>query len=471
MSEIHDNSNNIRIPVAKYDKMRVYFKKKDQLEEKLGREPNVIEIKNELGYKESQIDEFENNIAKTISLNTKIVDEKDNSELIDLIADNDSSNPEEIILEKDPGYIDMLFNNLTEVEKMVMKLRTGIYDGTEYTLEDIGKMLHTLKLKKDDITRERVRQILNTAKRKIKYNKEQYEHNLTLIGERKKDVDIYEHVVNINDFILFLKNTDEKIMTNIINRLCKSYRTILEECFEGNILDGKLKEGVTTNMIKYLLINVYPRIFNEVRKQERIKEITESVLPKNIFTINPKYMKDDIEKRIDDLKPGERLKLYKFYNIYTGDLQISDEITLSEKEEVIKIIEKIKIGLIEYSRPVKIDRVVLSKNKLFEYFGVENKDIVIAIINSLKEEDIDFLQKWHGENYDIDPRINGDLYKKMDKYRRDKIFSKIKLRFEKYKKIKEENQGLTIDEFIESSSICNGIKNKQKVLKKEKNDK
>ena len=468
MCEIHNNSNNIRIPNAKHDKMRMYFKKKEQLEIELGREATISEIKQHLGYSDSQINEYENNMAKTISLNTKIIDEKDTSELIDLIADNNSANPEETLVQKDPGYINMLFSKLTETEKMVMKLRTGIYDGTEYTLEDIGKMLHKLNLKSDDITRERVRQIENKAKRKIKRNKELYEHNLVLMGENKQDVGFDNHVVTISDFIFLLKNTDKQIMPNIINRLCKSYRVALEECFGNNVLEGRLKEGVTSNMIKHLLTNVYPRIFYEVRKQERIKEISETILPKNIFKIDEKYDKDDIEERIDCLEPCERIRLYKLYDIYTGDLLRLDKVSLNEKEEGVKVIEKIKIGLIQYSTPIKVEKIILSKNKLFEYFGVENKESVVAIINSLQDEEKEFLQMWHGENYDIDPRINGDLYKKMDKYRRDKIYCKIKLRLDRFNELKEKNPDLTIEEFIETADICRGPKNKDKVLEKEK---
>ena len=449
--EIYNNSTNIRIPIPKREKIRVYFKKKEELERNLGRELTLSEIKEKLGYKEEQIREFESNIGKTISLSTKIIDDKDGSELMDLIADSDDVIPEEIIVKDDPGYTEMLLNNLSEREKLVIRLRTGIYDGKEYTLEQIGKIILPQK-GYEKISKESVRNIVNNAKRKIRINKENAERSLELLGQNKNNTTLAEQIPTISDVIALIRTTNKEVITEVINSLCKSHRMKLEECFGNDILKAELRKGVSNNMIKHVLINVYPKLLYEVRMRISKIEKSQMVLPKNIFRIDEHYEKEDVEKRIDELKPIERLILNKLYDIYTGDLKDIENITPYEKEQIVDIIGIIKTGLIEYSTPKRTNKEINSKYKLFEYFG-EDKEIILLIIETLPKEDIEFLQTWYGENYDIDPRTNGFLYKKMDKYKRDNIFNKIKRRHERFKRLQEKGMDISIEQFTSNKEI------------------
>ena len=159
--------------------------------------------------------------------------------------------------------------------------------------------------------------------------------------------------------------------------------------------------------------------------------------------------------QIDKLEPFERIILNKFYDIYTGELQDVQNIMSYEKKQILKVINKIKMGLIRYRTPKTVKKSIVSKNKLFEYFGIENKDLVILIIESLPEKDIEFLQTWYGENYDIDPRINGELYNKMDKNRRDVIFNKIRIRLDRFLLLKEREVDITIEQFLQSKRVNN----------------
>ena len=450
--EMQDNYTNIRIPVHKQEKMSIYFKKKEVLERQLGKEPTLAELKEKLGYSEEVINEYENNISKTISLNTKITEERDASELLDLIPDSEDYIPEEIVIKNDSKSIEMLLDNLSEVEKMIIKFRTGLYDGKEYTLEESAMMLYKVGLKDKVLTRERVRQLEKKAIRKIRRTKEKYERNIELLGNSNEGSNFINQTVTINDVVMLIRTTEKKIMSDAINNLCNSYRVVLYECFGKDILAARLQTP-TKNMIKYLLTVVYPKLLYEVNRNMKTKRINPMALPLNIYEVDDKYLKEDVEKQIDELEPYERIIINKFYDIYTGKLHVLDNITPYEKEQIVIIINKIKIGLINFRIPAKLNREKITKNKLFQYFGEDNKELVVLIIETLKNDEIEFLQIWYGENYDLDPRMNGELYNKMDKYRRDKIFNKIKKRLERFKSLQSNGTDITIEQFVKTKGI------------------
>lgn len=450
--EMQDNYTTIRVPVHKQEKMSIYFKKKDELERKLGREASLIEIKEKLGYSEDVISEYENNISKTISLNTKVTEERDSSELIDIVPDSEEYIPEEIVVNNDLKSVDMLLGNLSEVEKMIIKFRTGLYDGKEYTLEESAMMLYKVGLKDKILTRERVRQLEKKAIRKIKRTKEKYDRNVELLGNSNGGNNFINRTVTINDVVTLIRTTEKKIICDAINNLCNSYKVVLYECFGKDVLAARLQTP-TKNMIKYLLTVVYPKLLFEVNKNTKVRMINPMELPLNIYEVDDRYSKEDVEKQIDELEPFERIIINKFYDIYTGKLCISDNVTPYEKEQIVIIINKIKIGLINFRIPTKNNKEKITKNKLFQYFGEENNELVTLIVGSLPKEDIEFLEMWYGENYDLDPRMNGELYNKMDKSRRDRIFNKIKKRLERFKSLQANGSNITIEQFVKNKEI------------------
>ena len=450
--EMQDNYTNIRVPVHRQEKMNIYFKKKDELEKQLGREATLIDIKEKLGYSLDTINEYENNISKTISLNTKISEERDASELLDLIPDSEDCIPEDVVVKNDKKSVEILLDNLSEVEKMIIKLRTGLYDEREYTLEESAMMLYKLGLKDKVLTRERVRQLEKKAIRKIRRTKEKYERNIELLGNGNEATNFINQTATINDVVTLIRITEKKIMCDAISNLCNSYRVVLYECFGKDILAARL-QNPTRSMIKYLITVVYPKLLYEVNRNTKLRIINPMPLPLNIYEVDDRYLNDDVEKQIDELEPYERIIINKFYDIYTGKLRVLDNITSYEKEQIVIIINKIKIGLINFRIPAKLNKEKITKNKIFHYFGEENKELVILIIETLQNDEIEFLQNWYGENYDLDPRMNGDLYNKMDKYRRDKIFNKIKKRLERFKSLQAKGTDITIEEFVKSKEV------------------
>jgi DNA-directed RNA polymerase specialized sigma subunit len=431
-----------------------YNKYKKELEDILGREPNVEEIKKATGLSYKKINEYENNISNTISLHTKIVTtDRDSSELGDFISDTKDVIPEEIIIKKDPESINVLFVGLTEIEKTIMLLRTGIYNGTEYTLDRIAVILHRLGLKDNTLTREGIRQLEKKAIRKIKVNYEQDALTMSLPEEKKV---IKCEKPTLKDFIILLRTTDKEILYNAINALSDRDKIVINECFGMDIVKAKLKK-TTPNMIENLLEQVYTRLLYEVNKRVHSKKIREATLPQNIYNIDSTRDKNDVEKQIDELQPFERLVLNKFYDMYTGELRNVTNVTFYEKEQIVIIVDKIRKGLFDVKRTsTRIDdnqeKNTVTRNNLFEYFGLENKEAVLVIISSLEETEISFLKKWYGENYDENPKDKVD-YKDMDKLEKARIFNKIRIRLDKYKKLVGQGKTVDINTFVKSKYV------------------
>lgn len=442
---IQDNYSNIRIPVHLQEKIYNYYQEKKKLEEKLNRDVTIQDIKEHLGLSDKEITEYENNISKTISLNAIIHNQDEDTELGDFISAGDDVIPEEIIIKNDESSVEYLLSNLTDVEKTIIKLRTGIYDGKEYTLDQIAKMLHKLGLKNKSLTKERIRQLEFKAKRKVKKNYENYEQRIQKIDQKNKNYLLINQPVSINDVVYLLRNTDVDIMSYVLDRICKSYKSVLKECFGDDILAAELKRP-HKNMIKYLLNVVYPRLLYDVNKRKKNMSISKTILPSSIYEIDSNSKKEDVDRQIDELEPFERLALNKFYDMYTGKEIVQMNSTLYEKELIVKILLKIKSGL-NGSRVVKkSNHDKISKNKLLEYFSEYDSNLVISIIDTLSDDEIDFLHKWYGINYDIDPRINGDLYKLMNKDERNRIFRKIKTRLNKFKKLQDSGVDISYEE-------------------------
>ena len=458
--EIHDNSNTIRVPVHVQEKMSKYNKKKKELEGKLGREPSVEEIKKQTGLSYGKINEYENNISKTISLHTKILtSDRDSSELGDFIADSQDVIPEEIIINSDKGNLDVLFEGLSDVEKMIMLLRTGIYDQEEHTLDEIAVILYRIGLKDKKLTRERVRQLELKAMRKIKRNKENYDHNFNNLNVPKTKEVVKPQVATLKDAIILLRTTDKDILYNAYSSLSDRDKIVINECFGMDIVKAELKKP-SNNMIEILLENIYPRLLYEINRRVKSKRLRETVLPRNIYKIDDIHEKDDVEKQIDILQPFERLILNKFYDIYTGELRNVTNITMYEKEQIALIIEKVKKGLFEIKKSfARVDNIgkknTVTRNNLYEYFCIEKEEDkipILAIIESLDDEEIVFLKKWYGEDYNENPKDKVD-FKDMDRYERTRIFNKIKVRLEKYRRLIQQGKSVDIYCFIKGKYV------------------
>ncbi|MFU8888205.1 MAG: RNA polymerase sigma factor RpoD, partial [Trueperaceae bacterium] len=161
---IADQSRTIRIPVHMVETINKLTRASRRLQQELSREPTFGEIADAMGpdWNAEKVEEAFKLTREPFSLETPIGDEED-SFYGDFIPDENIESPVEqaskIILSEE---LDEALNKLSEREAMVLKLRKGLVDGREHTLEEVGSHF--------GVTRERIRQIENKALRKLKYH-------------------------------------------------------------------------------------------------------------------------------------------------------------------------------------------------------------------------------------------------------------------------------------------------------------
>jgi RNA polymerase primary sigma factor len=129
--------------------------------QELGREPTTDEIAEKLSITAEKVREIMKIAQDPVSLETPIGEEED-SHLGDFVEDTDSPAPSDsasyALLRE---HIANVLNTLTPRERQVIKMRYGLEDGRQRTLEEVGKQFQ--------ITRERIRQIEAKALRKLRH--------------------------------------------------------------------------------------------------------------------------------------------------------------------------------------------------------------------------------------------------------------------------------------------------------------
>ena len=158
---IADQARTIRIPVHMVETINKLVRVSRQLVQELGREPTPEELAKELNMSIDKVREISKISQEPVSLETPIGEEED-SHLGDFIPDDDAPAPSEaarFVLLKEQ-LVDVL-KTLTSREEKVLRLRFGLDDGRQRTLEEVGKEFN--------VTRERIRQIEAKALRKLRH--------------------------------------------------------------------------------------------------------------------------------------------------------------------------------------------------------------------------------------------------------------------------------------------------------------
>ena len=158
---IADQARTIRIPVHMIETINRIIKASKKLFQELGREPTPEEIAKHLGMTPEKVRKVLRSAQEPISLETPIGDDEDTF-LKDFIEDKSIPNPEEYVSRKLlREQLEKVLETLSEKEREILRYRYGLVDGTEYTLEQVGKMFN--------VTRERIRQIESKAIRKLRH--------------------------------------------------------------------------------------------------------------------------------------------------------------------------------------------------------------------------------------------------------------------------------------------------------------
>ncbi|MER3492063.1 MAG: RNA polymerase sigma factor, RpoD/SigA family [Mastigocladus sp. ERB_26_2] len=158
---IANDARTIRLPIHIVEKLNKLKKAQRELKQRLGRNPNEIEMAEALEIPPQQLRQLQQLRRQALSLNHRVGKEED-TELMDLLEDEDNQSPEAKMNESmmRQEIWEVLGDVLTPREKDVISLRYGLTTSEPCTLEEVGNMFN--------LSRERVRQIQSKAMRKLR---------------------------------------------------------------------------------------------------------------------------------------------------------------------------------------------------------------------------------------------------------------------------------------------------------------
>jgi len=158
---IADQGRTIRVPVHMGDQINKLLRVQHQLTQRLGREPTVEELAEELDVPPKKVENMIQVARRPLSLETPTDDEED-SVLGDFIEDEEAPPPDDTatynLLRE---HLEEVLNTLPPREVRILQLRYGLLDGQPYTLEEVGRKM--------GVTRERVRQIEAQALSRLRH--------------------------------------------------------------------------------------------------------------------------------------------------------------------------------------------------------------------------------------------------------------------------------------------------------------
>jgi RNA polymerase primary sigma factor len=155
-----DQSRTIRIPVHMVETINRFQQIERQLIQDLGREPLPEEIAAEMGEEIDKVRHIIQISQDTVSLETSVGEDDDDSTLVDFVEDVKNVSPDRAAaLQLLRDYVKDIIKDLSPREQKILEMRFGLIDGVSHTLEEVGQEF--------DVTRERIRQIEAKALEKI----------------------------------------------------------------------------------------------------------------------------------------------------------------------------------------------------------------------------------------------------------------------------------------------------------------
>jgi len=157
---IADQSRTIRVPVHMADRLRQLYKTTQEMEQELGRTPNIQELASHLEVGTEKVQWMLQVAQPTISLEMPVGDE-DDSDFGMYVEDENSPSPAQIVYQNMlREKVDQVLSTLSPREARILRLRFGLDQDRPYTLEEVGQ--------KFGLTRERIRQIEGKALRHLR---------------------------------------------------------------------------------------------------------------------------------------------------------------------------------------------------------------------------------------------------------------------------------------------------------------
>jgi RNA polymerase primary sigma factor len=159
---IADQARTIRLPVHMIEIINKLNRTSRTLVQENGREPSIEEIAEQMGMPLEKVQKILKITKKPISLETPIGEEED-SRLEDFIEDKEAISPQDVAISSNMAkQIQEVLSTLKKREEKILRMRFGIGEKHEHTLEEVGQDFN--------LTRERIRQIEEKALRKLKHS-------------------------------------------------------------------------------------------------------------------------------------------------------------------------------------------------------------------------------------------------------------------------------------------------------------
>jgi RNA polymerase primary sigma factor len=159
---IADQARTIRIPVHMIEIINKLNRTSRTLVQEIGREPTLEEIAEKMGMSLDKVQKVFKITKQPISLETPIGEEED-SRLEDFIEDKGAISPQDVAISSNMAkQIQRVLSTLNQREEKILRMRFGIGEKQDYTLEEVGQYF--------ELTRERIRQIEEKALRKLKHS-------------------------------------------------------------------------------------------------------------------------------------------------------------------------------------------------------------------------------------------------------------------------------------------------------------
>jgi RNA polymerase primary sigma factor len=158
---IADQARTIRVPVHMIEAISKLFRTARHLVQETGREPTPKEIAEKMELPIEKVRWIMKIAKEPIALETPIGDEE-GSDLRDFIEDEKTVSPVEAVVSRNlADYTKKVISTLTPREERIIRMRFGIGEEKDHTLEEVGQDFH--------VTRERIRQIEAKAMRKLRH--------------------------------------------------------------------------------------------------------------------------------------------------------------------------------------------------------------------------------------------------------------------------------------------------------------
>ena len=159
---IADQARTIRLPIHIIEIVNKMNRTSGTLVRENGREPTLEEIAEKMGMSLDKVEKILKITKKPISLETPIGEEED-SRLEDLIEDKEAISPQDAAISSNmTKRIQKVLSTLNEREEKILRMRFGIGEKHDHTLEEVGQYF--------ELTRERIRQIEDKVLRKLKHS-------------------------------------------------------------------------------------------------------------------------------------------------------------------------------------------------------------------------------------------------------------------------------------------------------------